>query len=72
MTYICIRCERVWTIGVQTDPPHSGGLCDWCITDYIRNRQTLNGLTECFRTNKCPEGTTSCVYKDVCKGRKII
>lgn len=65
MKYICIRCGITWIVGIATDEP-SGGLCDLCITEYVRNKQKSRGFDDCFRkaTEDCSE--TACSYWDSC------
>ena len=38
MTYICIKCRTIWVSGDHTSE-YSGGLCEGCTIDYIRDRQ---------------------------------
>ncbi len=70
MTYICVKCRHVWTEGVPTDH-YSGGLCDPCITEYVRHRQKRAGFEECFRTNVevCSRG--ECDYWHPCNKRYL-
>ena len=65
MKYICIRCGTTWIVGKNTDEP-SGGLCDPCITEYVREKQKSRGFHDCFRsaTDDCSE--TECSYWDFC------
>jgi len=65
MTYICIHCRKVWTVGEKTDY-YSGGLCEKCITRYVRDRQKANGFHDCFAraTEVCDE--VRCSYRQTC------
>ena len=47
MTYICIKCRKIWVNGDHTSE-YSGGLCEECTTDYIRDRQKGQGFHDCF------------------------
>lgn len=38
MRYICIKCDVIWIIG-EPGAELSGGLCDRCITQYVREKQ---------------------------------
>lgn len=50
MTYICIKCKNNWIVGEPTAFPHiSGGLCETCMTKYVRNRQKKDGYHDCFK-----------------------
>jgi hypothetical protein len=62
--YICIKCRRTWSEGKDAEGP-SGGLCDQCITEYIRKKQRKEGHKDCFRraTEECSE---DCKYKTEC------
>ena len=64
MTYICIKCGYTWTDGRPTRN-FSGGLCDSCITEYIRGRQRKEGLHDCFR-RAIEECSEDCKYKTEC------
>jgi len=48
MTYICIKCRKIWVNGGHTKD-YSGGLCKECTTDYIRERQKSQGFDDCFK-----------------------
>ena len=48
MTYICIKCRTIWISGDHTSE-YSGGLCEVCTTDYIRDRQKSQGFHDCFK-----------------------
>ena len=48
MTYICIKCRTIWVSGDHTSE-YSGGLCEVCTTDYIRDRQKSQGFHDCFK-----------------------
>ena len=65
MHYICIRCGTTWIVGKATGE-RSGGLCDFCITKYVREKQKSRGFDDCFRrtTDDCSE--TECSYWDLC------
>ena len=65
MTYVCIRCRTTWIVG-EASAEVSGGLCDRCITEYVRDRQKNNGFHDCFKraTQTCSE--TCCSYWEVC------
>jgi hypothetical protein len=65
MTYVCIRCRSTWVVG-EASAEVSGGLCDCCITEYVRCKQKNNGFHDCFKraTQACSE--TSCSYWEVC------
>lgn len=49
------------------DPcPYSGGICESCITEYIRGKQTQRGEDDCFkRVIKVCEHKV-CKYHDFC------
>jgi hypothetical protein len=74
MTYLCIKCKAIWVVG-EPSSEFSGGLCDTCITNYIRERQIKSGFEDCFRraTEVC--GKVDCRYHEHCcrylKGYKI-
>jgi len=65
MTYICVKCRRTWHDGDPTDD-YSGGICDECITEYVRQRQLKNGFNDCFKraTEECSHD--NCTYWDLC------
>lgn len=65
MTYICIKCQRVWTRGEPTTE-FSGGLCEYCLTQYIREKQKNQGFHDCFRraTEMCAR--IECRYHSYC------
>ena len=65
MKYVCIRCGVTWIVGESTDEP-SGGLCDKCITTYVRDKQKREGVNDCFKrsTENCSE--TDCSYWEPC------
>ena len=65
MNYVCIRCRDTWIVGEPTDAP-SGGLCERCITEYIRAKQKRQGLDDCFKraNDSCSE--TDCTYWEPC------
>jgi hypothetical protein len=65
MNYVCIRCGATWVIGEFSGEP-SGGLCDVCITQYVRERQKSQGYYDCFRraTENCSE--KECSYWEPC------
>jgi hypothetical protein len=65
MQYVCIRCGDTWSVGETTDEP-SGGLCDRCITQYVRDKQKYQGNHDCFRraTENCAR--TECSYWEPC------
>ena len=48
MTYICIKCRKIWVSGDHTRE-YSGGLCEECTTGYIRERQVCQGFHDCYR-----------------------
>ncbi|MBP1726603.1 MAG: hypothetical protein H6Q51_1901 [Deltaproteobacteria bacterium] len=65
MTYVCIKCRKIWIRGECSDEP-SGGLCLDCATDYIRMKQKQKGLHDCFRrsTEICTK--VDCSYWSCC------
>ncbi len=65
MTHICIKCGHVWINGSPSEDL-SGGICDECITTYIRNRQRGRGYVPCFRSKgiMCPD--RECTYFEAC------
>jgi ribosomal protein L40E len=65
MKYVCIRCETTWIVGKATNEP-SGGLCDRCITQYIRKKQKERGFHDCFRKGPDDCVETECSYWDSC------
>jgi len=64
MTYVCIKCGRRWVRGVESEEL-SGGLCDKCITKYVRKKQIENGFHDCFARN-IEECTEDCKYSEIC------
>ena len=66
MNYVCIGCDATWVVGKPSDEP-SGGLCDQCITRYVRKKQKSQGFHDCFRrkTENCSE--KECTYWEPCK-----
>jgi len=44
----------------------SGGLCDQCITDYVRAKQIKNGFEDCFKRAVEVCGRDDCNYHDLC------
>jgi len=64
MTYICIRCEALWVVG-EPSAEFSGGLCDECITSYVRGKQEKEGYDPCFRraVEVC---SRECKYHELC------
>ena len=72
MTYICIKCETKWTIGKPTAEV-SGGLCDSCITQYVRRKQISQGFHDCFRRATAICARPECSYFWHClKGSNIM
>ena len=65
MTYVCIKCRRIWIHGECSDEP-SGGLCIDCATDYIRMKQRQRGLQDCFRRSTEICATVHCSYWSCC------
>jgi hypothetical protein len=65
MRYICIKCGVIWIIG-EPGAELSGGLCDRCITQYVREKQKRQGFDDCFRraTEICSK--TECSYWEHC------
>jgi hypothetical protein len=48
MTYVCIKCRKIWVSGDHTSE-YSGGLCEACTTGYIREKQKNYGFHDCFK-----------------------
>lgn len=65
MKYICIKCRVFWVDGVNRDSI-SGGVCESCITDYIRTRQIEKGFEDCFRRNTELCSKKECDYWEIC------
>lgn len=65
MNYICIKCKATWTIGEPTDQL-SGGICDRCITEYVREKQKNNGFHDCFKRAVSACSEMDCSYWEVC------
>jgi len=65
MIYVCIKCGDRWTVQNCSDEI-SGGLCETCITAYIREKQQFHGLQDCFKraTEECPK--RECSYWSLC------
>ena len=64
MTYVCIKCRRIWTRGKITNHA-SGALCEDCMTDYIRGKQRDEGYHDCYKraVEYC---SRECKWKDIC------
>jgi hypothetical protein len=65
MRYVCVRCRTTWIVGNETAEP-SGGLCNSCITEYVRVKQKSNGFHDCFKRATMPCSETECSYWEVC------
>jgi hypothetical protein len=65
MTYVCIKCRKIWMRGDCSDEP-SGGLCIDCATDYIRMKQKQKGLHDCFRRTSEICAKINCSYWSCC------
>ena len=65
MTYICIKCRKTWVDGHHTKE-YSGGLCEDCVTGYIRAKQKNQGFHDCFKKaiEVCSRG--ECSYWLLC------
>ncbi len=65
MTHICIKCGHVWVNDLPSEDL-SGGVCDECITAYVRNKQIERGYDPCFRRKgiMCPD--KECTYFETC------
>ncbi len=68
MTYVCIKCRVSWVCGEPTDHV-SGGLCEDCIGEYIRERQRNKGYHDCFMRNMEVCAEDCCSYWDNCNSR---
>ena len=65
MTYICIKCDRLWVVG-EPSAEWSGGLCDDCITEYVRSKQIRDGFEDCFRRAIEICSKSECRYHELC------
>lgn len=65
MTYICIKCKALWVVD-EPSAEFSGGLCDDCIIEYVRERQSKEGLDPCFRCAIEPCSRHECTYHELC------
>lgn len=65
MTYICVKCRKTWNVGDPTDE-YSGGICDDCITKYVRNKQLEKGFHDCFKRAVTECSRDECSYWDLC------
>ena len=65
MTYLCIKCKAIWVVGEPTSE-FSGGLCDSCITEYVRSKQLKNGFEDCFRRAVEVCDKFECKYHELC------
>ena len=65
MTYICIKCKAIWVVGEPT-AEFSGGLCDKCLTKWVRSRQIEKGFEPCFRRAVEVCSRTECTYHELC------
>ena len=65
MTYVCIKCRKIWIRGECSSEP-SGGLCIDCATDYIRMKQKQKGLHDCFRRSTEICAKDNCSYWSCC------
>jgi hypothetical protein len=65
MTYICIKCKKIWVHGGHTNE-YSGGLCDTCTTHYIREKQKSRGFDDCFKRAIDVCAITDCSYWYLC------
>jgi hypothetical protein len=65
MTYVCIKCKKIWLNGNATCD-YSGGLCEECTVAYLRGRQKKQGFHDCFKraTQVCSRG--ECNYWQLC------
>ena len=49
----------------REEPPISGGVCESCITEYVRGKQKQRGEDDCFkRIEICDK--EDCRYRDFC------
>ena len=71
MTYICIKCRKIWVSGPHTSE-YSGGLCEGCTIDYIRDRQKRQGFHDCFKRaiELCSKG--GCSYWLLCNRELMV
>jgi len=65
MTYVCIKCRKIWIRGERSGEP-SGGLCVDCTTDYVRMKQKKKGLYDCFRRTAEICAKVNCNYWSCC------
>ena len=65
MTYICIKCRKVWVKGNPTSE-YSGGLCDGCATSYVRAKQQSRGFHACFKRAIEVCSRAECNYWHLC------
>jgi len=65
MTYICIKCKALWVVD-EPSAEFSGGLCEKCLIDYVRGRQTKEGNEPCFRRAVEVCSREECTFHELC------
>ena len=65
MTYLCIKCRAIWVKG-EPSAEFSGGICERCLIEYVRKRQTKEGNEPCFRRAIEVCSRYECTYHELC------
>ena len=55
--------KKLWK---QDPQPYSGGICEQCITEYVREKQKKSGFDDCFKRALAICGRFECRYHDLC------
>lgn len=58
-----LNLQAMWK---QDPQPYSGGICEQCITEYVREKQKKSGFDDCFKRALAICGRFECRYHDLC------
>ncbi len=65
MTYICIKCRKTWDNGGRSSE-YSGGLCEDCTSEYVREKQKNQGFHDCYKRAVEVCSRDECSYWQLC------
>jgi len=65
MTYICIKCRKTWANGGHSSE-YSGGLCEDCTLEYVREKQKSRGFHDCYKRAVEVCSRDECSYWHLC------
>lgn len=65
MTYVCIKCRKTWGKGGRSSE-YSGGLCEDCTLQYVREKQKSQGFHDCYKRAVEICSKDDCSYWQLC------